>query len=277
MVVPLQNFLKNMNRICYMWMTHSDGVYSPPDSPESSLSDLFGSSTGTSSIASVADGIARARVDDDSVEMDTSTTSVHVDSNGMVTSVRLGLDGRINSIRQAYFSSYTDCQPVLFKNRFCLSMGEDRKAHMAAGAYSLGFSPGCTEWAVSYALASCEEYGDGMPVQHCVQLPPVAWVYYAKGVSTRLMKQAKGLDPLYHYIGIGSDLRMPDTGASSHFTPCLLDLQEVEEGLDLGVEVADGHIVKCTARGIVEINMIADDGQPLKAHLHGVIYVPGLK
>ena len=70
---------------------------------------------------------------------------------------------------------------------------------------------------------------------------------------------------------------MPDTGASSHFTPCLLDLKEVEEGLDLGVEVADGHIVKCTARGIVEINMIADDGLPFKANLHGVIYVPGLK
>ena len=51
----------------------------------------------------------------------------------------------------------------------------------------------------------------------------------------------------------------------------------MEEGLDLGVVVADGHIVKCTARGFVEINMIADDGQPLKAHLHGVIYVPGLK
>jgi hypothetical protein len=51
----------------------------------------------------------------------------------------------------------------------------------------------------------------------------------------------------------------------------------VEKGLDLGVEVADGHIVKCTARRIVEVNMIADDGQPLKAHLLGVIYVPGLK
>ncbi len=36
---------------------------------------------------------------------------------------------------------------------------------------------------------------------------------------------------------------MPDTGTSSHFTPCLLDLQEVEEGLDLGVEVADDHFV----------------------------------
>ncbi len=42
----------------------------------------------------------------------------------------------------------------------------------------------------------------------------------------------------------------------------LLDLKEVEEGLDLGVEVADSHIVKCTARGIVEI---------FKANLHGVI------
>jgi hypothetical protein len=64
-----------------------------------------------------------------------------------------------------------------------------------------------------------------------------------------LMKQAKGLDPLYHYIYIGAYLRnwTLDTGASSHFTPCLLDLQEVEEGLDIGVEVADGHIAKCTA------------------------------
>jgi hypothetical protein len=66
---------------------------------------------------------------------------------------------------------------------------------------------------------------------------------------------------------------MPNTDESSHFTPCLLDLKEVEEGLDLGVEVADSHIDKCTARGIVEINMIADDSLPLKANLH----VPGLK
>ncbi len=50
------------------------------------------------------------------------------------------------------------------------------------------------------------------------------------------MKQAKGLDPPISMIGIGNYLRnwMPDTGASSHFTPCLLDLKEVEEGLDLG-------------------------------------------
>ncbi len=79
-------------------------------------------------------------------------------------------------------------------------------------------------------VGPCEEYGDKIPVQHYAELLPFAWAYYAKCVSTKLLKQAKGLDPLFQYIGIGSDLRnqMPDTGASSHFTPCLLDLQEVE-------------------------------------------------
>jgi hypothetical protein len=166
-------------------------------------------------------------MDDDSVEKDTGTTSVHVDLDGTVTSVDLGLDGRINSI-SCIFSSYTDCQPVLFKNRFCLSMGEDStECTAASSAHGLGFSPASTGRAVLYASTPCEEYGDGTPVQHYAQLPPVAWVYYTKGVSTRLITQAKGLDPFYHYIGIGSDLKnwMPDTCASSHFTPCLLDLQ----------------------------------------------------
>ncbi len=52
-------------------------------------------------------------MNDDSVET-YSTTSVHVDSNGTVTSVRLGLDSTINSIKRI-FSSYTDYQPVLFR------------------------------------------------------------------------------------------------------------------------------------------------------------------
>jgi hypothetical protein len=58
---------------------------------------------------------------------------------------------------------------------------------------------------------------------------------------------------------------MPDIGASSHFATCLSAMKEVEEGVDLGVEVADGHIVQCMARWIVEVNMIADDGLPLIA------------
>jgi hypothetical protein len=60
---------------------------------------------------------------------------------------------------------------------------------------------------------------------------------------------------------------MPDTGASSHFTPCLSAMKEVEEGLD-----RDGHLVL----GIVEVVMIADGGHLLKAFLHGFIYFPGL-
>jgi hypothetical protein len=235
---PYAEFFEKLNRICYMWMIHSAAMYSPPDSPETSLLDLFGSMTDSSSVASVVDSVAKTHMDNDSVETD-----------------------------------YTDCQPVSPKNRFCFSMEEDSTERTAvSGVHSLGFSLACTGRAVSYASASCEEYGEGTPVQRHAQLPLVAWAYYAKGVSTRLMKEAKGLDPLYHYIGTGSDLRnwMPDTGASSHFAPCLLDLQEVEEGLNLGVEVADGHTVKCTARVIVEV-------QPLKAHLHGVIYVLGLK
>jgi hypothetical protein len=116
-------FFEKLNRICYMWMPHSNGLYSLPDSPEPSPSDLFGSSmSGSSSIASVMDGLAWAHMDDDSVETDIALT--HIDSDGMVTGVRLDLDGTINSISRN-FSAYTDCQSVLFKNRFCLSMGED--------------------------------------------------------------------------------------------------------------------------------------------------------
>jgi hypothetical protein len=152
-----------------MWMT-SDGIYSPPDSPESSLLDLFGSMTDSSSIASVVDNVARARMDDYSVEMDTGTNSVHVGLDGTVTRVCLGLDSMINSIRHI-FSLYTDCQPVLFQNRFCLHKGEDSMERtLASGAHSLGFSLACTGQAVLNALAPCEDYGDGTPVQRLAQL-----------------------------------------------------------------------------------------------------------
>ncbi len=90
-------------------------------------------------------------MDDDSVVTDTA--SVHVDSNGMVTSVCFGLDSTINSISQ-FFSSYTDCQPFLFKNRFCLSMGEDSMDCMTASSvHGFGFSLACTELSISYASA----------------------------------------------------------------------------------------------------------------------------
>ncbi len=43
---PSEDFFEKLNRIQYMWMSHSDGIYSPPDSSESILSDLFGSTDG---------------------------------------------------------------------------------------------------------------------------------------------------------------------------------------------------------------------------------------
>jgi hypothetical protein len=120
---PTAEVFEKLNRICYMWMPRSDGLYSPPDSPEPSLPDLFGSTTlDGSSIASIVDGVARARTDDDSVETDIAPT--HVDSDGTVTSIRLGPDGTINSMSR-FFSSYTDCQPALPENPFCLHTGED--------------------------------------------------------------------------------------------------------------------------------------------------------
>ncbi|MFN9978922.1 MAG: hypothetical protein ACK53Y_03350, partial [bacterium] len=59
-------------------------------------------------------------------------------------------------------------------------------------------------------------------------------------------------------------------------TPRFADLEDVVEGRKLGVEVADGHIIKCPATGKIRINMIDDDGNPIEAKLHDVMYVPGL-
>jgi hypothetical protein len=96
----------------------------------------------------------------------------------------------------------------------------------ASSVHGLGFTPACTERPVSYTSVSYGKYGDRIPVRDYAMLPLVTWEYYAYGLFTSLMKQAEELDPPFSHIGIGSDLRnqMPDTGASSHFTPCLLNL-----------------------------------------------------
>ncbi len=120
-------------------MPCSNGLYSPPDAPEPSLSDLFGSTTSDSSMGSVVEGVARARMDDDSIE--TETDSVHIGSDGTVTSMPVGLDSTISSISQM-FSFYTDCLPVSCKNRFWTGTGECRMEYAAASsANGLGFSP----------------------------------------------------------------------------------------------------------------------------------------
>ncbi len=70
-------------------------MYSPLDTTEPRLSDLF-STTSDSSMALVVKSVARARTDDDSIE--TEMDSVHVGSDGTVTRMCVGTDGTINSI-----------------------------------------------------------------------------------------------------------------------------------------------------------------------------------
>jgi hypothetical protein len=59
-------------------------------------------------------------------------------------------------------------------------------------------------------------------------------------------------------------------------TPRLADLADRGEGQKLGVEVADGHIIKCTTTGNIHISMQDDNGNPFTAVLSEVMYVPGL-
>jgi hypothetical protein len=59
---PTADFFEAVNRIRYMLMPHSNGLYSPLDTPETSLSDFFGSITLDSSMAlePFLDGYGRA-------------------------------------------------------------------------------------------------------------------------------------------------------------------------------------------------------------------------
>ncbi len=43
------------------------------------------------------------------------------------------------------------------------------------------------------------------------------------------------------------------------------------EGKNLGVEVADGHVIKCSITGKIQLNMLDDNGNLLDAVLHDVI------
>ncbi len=141
-------------------MPHSNGIYSPLDTTEPSLSDLF-STMSDSSMALVVEGVARARTDDDSIE--TETDSVHVGSDGTVTRMCVGTDGTINSISRT-FSSDTDCLPVLCKNHFWMSSGEGSTRYMPSlSTNGLGFSPAGAESSDGYGRALNTRYGDGLP------------------------------------------------------------------------------------------------------------------
>jgi hypothetical protein len=59
-------------------------------------------------------------------------------------------------------------------------------------------------------------------------------------------------------------------------TPHQADLFDVVEGQNLGVEVANGHVIRCSVTGKIQLHMLDDNGVPLAAVLHDVMYVPGL-
>jgi hypothetical protein len=85
-------------------------------------------------------------------------------------------------------------------------------------------------------------------------------------------------DPSVEEIGVPCNLNnyLPDSGATQHMTPRLVDLFDLVEGQNLGVEVADGHVIKCSITGKIKINIRDEDGKRLNANLTEVMYVPGL-
>jgi hypothetical protein len=72
----------------------------------------------------------------------------------------------------------------------------------ASSANGLGFSPAHAASSDAYGSAPNTRYGDGLPAQRSTYVWPFAWANYAKGVSSKLWKQAKGLDPPDSIIGI---------------------------------------------------------------------------
>jgi len=59
-------------------------------------------------------------------------------------------------------------------------------------------------------------------------------------------------------------------------TPRLADLVDAVKGQNLGIEVADGHIIKCTTTGKIKLRMLDDNGEQLEVMLTDVMYVPRL-
>lgn len=85
-------------------------------------------------------------------------------------------------------------------------------------------------------------------------------------------------DPSIESIGDPPNLNnfLPDSGATQHMTPCLANLQDVVGGQILGVEVVDGHVIKCSSMSNIIIAMQDDNRVPFEATLQDVMYVPGL-
>jgi len=98
------------------------------------------------------------------------------------------------------------------------------------------------------------------------------------GPITALAHAVRKRDSTLAEIGEPCDLGnfLPDSGAMQHMTPQRADLFDVAEGQNLGVEVADGHVIHCSVTGKIQLQMTDDNGDPLNTVLHDVMYTPGL-
>jgi len=86
------------------------------------------------------------------------------------------------------------------------------------------------------------------------------------GPATSFTYAVRKKDPTIEDIGDPCDLGnfLPDSGATQHMTPRRADLFDVVEGQNLGVEVADGHVIQCSITGKIRLSMTDDNGRPLK-------------
>ncbi len=91
-------------------------------------------------------------------------------------------------------------------------------------------------------------------------------------------KKNTSKDPLVQELGFPTNLNnyLSDSGATQHMTPRLADLFDVKGGLNLGIEVADSHIILCSTISKIKIIILDDHRCPLQAILYSVMYTPGL-
>jgi transposase InsO family protein len=106
----------------------------------------------------------------------------------------------------------------------------------------------------------------------------LALAFQAKLTYVQALAGKRVLDPSVEEIGDPRNLInfVADSGATDNMTPRRADLFDVVEGQNLGVEVADGHIIKCTTTGKIAVDMLDDEGIRVQAVLENVMYVPGL-
>ena len=118
-----------------------------------------------------------------------------------------------------------------------------------------------------------------LQVQHSSnmhQAKPVT-LLTANAATSRHRKKCHA-DPVESILGGASSILnwLCDTGATSHMTPRLDDLQDVEQTESFTVQVADGNVVPVTATGSCGLKLENQHGEAFYVTLKNVFYVPGL-